>query len=132
MLGASDQPTERHPYQNFLYRKNGTRRTKGCLLPWEAATDEVRTKRRFMKIYRRVNGGWSEQVENKSRKQCDVCLEPLWVNPGGGKYCNGNFKKCEAPDAKTLCERLFNEGKTAREIKTELVTRGLWVQKEVA
>ena len=48
-----------------------------------------------MKIYRRLKTGWSETVENKSISHCDICGEKLWMNPGGGIYCNGNWDGCE-------------------------------------
>lgn len=33
------------------------------------------------------NGFWRE-VTNKRKTHCDICGEKLWVNPGGGVYCN--------------------------------------------
>lgn len=27
-------------------------------------------------------------MPNKSRFHCDLCHERLWMNPGGGIYCN--------------------------------------------
>lgn len=48
-----------------------------------------------MKIYRRLKEGWSKLVNNKSKSHCDLCGEALWVNPGGGAYCNGKWEGCE-------------------------------------
>lgn len=33
------------------------------------------------------NGFW-KKVENRSKTHCDYCGQQLWVNPGGGIYCN--------------------------------------------
>lgn len=46
------------------------------------------------KISIRTNGGW-EQVENKSKTNCDRCGEQLWAGPGRTVYCNGNGVECK-------------------------------------
>ena len=52
-----------------------------------------------MLIYRRTSAGWSNREKNKSKSHCDKCGQVLWVNPGGGVYCNGadneNGKECK-------------------------------------
>jgi len=47
-----------------------------------------------MKVYRRTAIGWSKVVNNKSKTHCDKCGLRLWINPGGGIYCNGNWIGC--------------------------------------
>lgn len=53
-----------------------------------------------IKIYRRLASGWSERVKNQSRSHCDVCQQPLWVNPGGEPYCNGGWNACQPGGAR--------------------------------
>jgi hypothetical protein len=40
-----------------------------------------------MKIKQRIAGGWTSR-ENKQPELCDVCGNRLWIDPGGGIYCD--------------------------------------------
>ena len=34
-------------------------------------------------------GKWSDtKYDNKGKTHCDMCGKKLWINPGGGIYCN--------------------------------------------
>ena len=52
-----------------------------------------------MKIAYRVKGNtnigrWADnQYQNKGKIHCDMCGDKLWVNPGGGIYCNAEHTK---------------------------------------
>ena len=40
-------------------------------------------------IKRRTESGWLDELTaNKGKNHCDACLKQLWVDPGGGLYCN--------------------------------------------
>ena len=55
-------------------------------------------------IYRRTETGWTDHNQkNKGingKHNCDICGEKLWVNPGGGVYCNGNWTGCKPKEKK--------------------------------
>lgn len=41
-----------------------------------------------MKIYLRISNGWSQKVQNQSKKTCDLDGAKLWIGPGNQIYCD--------------------------------------------
>ncbi len=46
------------------------------------------------KISIRTSNGW-RQIDNDSKKRCDICHAPLWKGPGNTTYCDANSPKHE-------------------------------------
>lgn len=55
----------------------------------------------MIKISVRTNAGW-RQIDNDSKRRCDLCHAKLWKGPGGSTYCDAQSKKHELVESQSL------------------------------